>query len=96
MLAEAGRGWLVELADPVDDPEQVADRMTPQQRMALGALISELRAIASLVPGSVAVSATTRSSEAVATMTATFTQDGARPVSYTHLDVYKRQGSNST
>ena len=89
MLAEAGRGWLVELADTVDDPERVADRMTPQQRMALGALISELRAIASLVPGSIAVSATTRSSEAVVTMTATFTQDGARLRTAAYLAVLR-------
>ena len=89
MLAEAGRGWLVELADTVDDPEKVADRMTPQQRMTLGALISELRGIASLVPGSIAVSATTRGSEAVATMTAAFTQDGARLRTAAYLAVLR-------
>ncbi|MCC6855026.1 MAG: hypothetical protein IT189_03080 [Microbacteriaceae bacterium] len=96
MLAEAARGWLVELADTVDDPERVTDRMTPEQRMALGALISELRRIPTLVPGSVVVSTATRGSDAVATMTASFTEDGVRLRTAAYLAVLRTYFTRAT
>ena len=96
MVAEAARSWLVELADTVDDPHKLAERMSSQQRMALGALISELRRITTLVPGSVIVSAALRGDDAVATMTATFTQDGARLRTAAYLAVLRTVFARAT
>lgn len=71
MLAEARRSWLDDLADTVDDPDHLADRMTPEQRTAFGGLLSELRSVAPL-PGSMLVTLGSTGSTATARLTARF------------------------
>ena len=72
MLAEARRSWLDDLADTVEDPDHLAERMTPEQRTAFGGLISELRAVAQPLPGSMLVTLGSTGAAATARLTARF------------------------
>lgn len=72
MLAEARRSWLDDLADTVEDPDHLAERMTPEQRTALGGLISELRAVVEPLPGSMVMTLGANGATAHAHLTARF------------------------
>ena len=82
MLDEASRSWLDDLADEVTDPESIAEGMSRAQRTALGGLLSELRGVSSLVPGSVRVDASGTSGTSIPTAklvaTAEFSGDPGR------------------
>ena len=56
MVSDANRTWLSDVVDQLDDASHEVDRMTRDQRTALGGLIAELRGLHSLVPGSITAS----------------------------------------
>lgn len=51
MSPDSGRNWLEELADNVDDPERLLERMGSEQRGSLRALLVELRTRSHVAPG---------------------------------------------
>lgn len=73
MVVDSGRTWLEELVDELDDPELLADRMSPPQRRALRAFVSELRTTGLFVDRGFGARLRAHDADVVAVVSARFT-----------------------
>ena len=58
MVLDAEQSWAEQLVDSLDDPDRVAQRLSPGQRGSLRALVAHLRGAENSVAGSIALSMT--------------------------------------